>query len=260
MSFLFSQTALKDLERPETCPLRWRAQWVNKDIPFMDTSDTERGKYFEQQVLGAGARADDVVTDLPRLKSGERSIDQVRIDLQARRVRQMLFDPASPEFLEMFNVFPQVYLRSLTTMREGTIDFTATDAEETPWIWDLKLTSDLTSDRTQYGWGNDFAVLDLIQCVHYEALYEEHFGVRPKVGLLICDYSPRRRILVVELLITAERRALKNARFQAAEEAKTLYDLNGWITIPSAQECDRCTLLCQKRIVPTPVIKKVITY
>ena len=90
--FFYTQTSVKDLEKEETCPTRWKAQWLDGLIPFKTNEDLDKGNYFEGVALGSGA-TDKVVSDLPRLKTGEKSVDQQRIEAQAARCKRILFDP-----------------------------------------------------------------------------------------------------------------------------------------------------------------------
>jgi len=255
--FVFSQTSVKDLEKEETCPFRWKSQWLDGLIPFVSNEDMDKGKYFEQLFIGAGAISGDDVTDLPRLNNGKKSVDHQRIDAQAERAKR-LFDPNDPEFLGF--KLGRVQLKLEADNRVGTIDIEAFDAEDYPWVLDVKLTKDLTSDRSKYGWGNEWTDLDLMQQIHYEALYEAEFGVRPKMGLLVFDYSPQKRIVFGEIQISEEKRASKELRFKAAEQAVNLYELHGWIKTPNFKECEACPLQCDMRSNKSPVVKKVIQY
>jgi len=254
----FSQTCVKDFEKEDTCPFRWKKQWVDKEIPFGSNEFMDRGKYFEQLVIGSGAIAGDDVTDLPRLKNGDKSADHQRIDLQAARAYKMLYDKDSPDYLGFTLKSVQLELRD--DNKKGTADIEAVDRENHPWIIDLKLTSDITSDRSQYGWGNDWSQLDLIQMTHYEDLYYNMFGVRPKMGLLVLDYSPQKRATFGEIVITESKREQKTLRFYSAEKAFQLYEERGWIKIPSLKECGSCPLNCEMRLEPSKLVKKIITY
>lgn len=255
--FSFSQTSIKDLERDETCPFRWKSQWVDKLIPFKKSEDLDKGKYFEYLALGKGAIAGEDVTDLIRLKNGDKSADQIRIEAQAERFKR-LFEPTDPEYLGLKIVKLQPKL--VVGNRNGTLDFVAEDEDDYPWVIDLKLTKDLTSDRTKYGWGNDWENLDLLQQVHYEDLFEKEYGVRPRTGLLVFDYTPNKRVEFGEIIISDSKRISKEVRFTSAEEAFNLYEKKGWIRIPELKECENCPLPCELRLQGSKVIKKVIKY
>lgn len=255
--FFFSQTSVKDLEREETCPFRWKSQWLDRLIPFAKNEDMDKGSYFEQAFIGAGAIEGDLVTDLPRLQNGKKSTEHQRIDSQIERAKR-LFDPNDPEFLGF--KLGRIQLKLEADTRQGTIDIEAFDLDGAPWIIDVKLTKDLTSDRSQYGWGNDWATMDLMQLVHYEHLYEIETGIRPRIALLVFDYSPLKRIVFGELKISDAKRAEKELRFKSAEQAVNLYNQHGWVKIPNLKECENCPLVCDMRANKSTLIRKIIEY
>lgn len=257
--FFFTQTALKDLEKPETCPLRWKKQWIDKEIQFPSNEAMIKGKYFEQLVIGAGAIEGDEVNDLPRLKNGDKSTDQLRIEAQAERAKRMLFTPEDEEYLGLIIKRVQYEMRS-PSLRKGTWDIEAEDKEGSIWLVDLKLTSDLTSDRTPYSWGHNWDKLDLIQLPHYQDLYFELFGVRPRMALLVMDYTAQKRAVFGEIVISDSKLSQKEVRFTTAEQVVALYNKHGWPTDPSIKECETCPLLCKARINANKLIKKIINY
>lgn len=257
--FPFTQTSIKDFEAEDTCPFRWHSQWVKGEIPFASNENMDKGKYFEQLFIGGSAKQNDEITDLPRLQNGSKSIDQIRIESQAERAKR-LFTVGEEEFLGFTITRVQEKIVSKTTGREGTLDIVATDENGATWVIDVKLTKDLTNTRTQYGWGNEWDQMDLLQQLHYEALYEEKHRIRPKMALLVFDYSPQKRIEFGEIVISEKKRLEKEIRFQAAEEAFMLYEDNGWTKIPSLKQCEACPLKCDKRLSGSQVIKKVINY
>lgn len=259
MSFLLTQSSLKDLERDETCPFRWKAQWIDKIIPFKVSEDMDKGNYFEYLVLGKGAKGNET-TDLTRLKNGHKSTDQTRIEQQAERCRRMLYDRNDPEFLGLVPIAVQAKFSH--DGREGTLDILATelDAPNVRWLIDLKLTKDLSADHSKWSWGRDWRELDFIQLSHYSDLVEKEFGERPKIGLLVLDYSPKKRAEFGEIQLTETKRKEKEERFQAGEEAISLYNKNGWIKIPNHSECEGCPLQCDKRMGTAKLIRKTVIY
>lgn len=255
--FFFSQTSVKDLEKEETCPFRWKTQWLDRKIPFAKNEDMDKGSYFEQAFIGAGAIEGDLVTDLPRLNNGKKSVEHQRIDAQIERAKR-LFDPNDPEYLGF--TMGRIQVKLEYGNRQGTIDIEAFDSVNTPWVIDVKLTKDLTSDRSPYGWGNDWAVMDLMQLIHYEDLYEKETGKRPRIALLVFDYSPLKRIVFGELKVSDKKRSEKEIRFRAAEQAVNLYNQHGWVKTPNLKECEACPLACDMRANKSTLIKKTIEY
>ena len=259
-NFYFSQTAVKDLEKEETCPVRWKNQWLDRAIPFQSSEDLDKGKYFEQLLLGASSKKEEVIDDLPRLASGTKSTDQIRIEQQAERGKRLLFNKQDPEYLGFVDITSQVSLFNEEEKTSGVLDIVCKDSYETHWIIDLKLTKDLTNNRTEYGWGNNPEDMDLMQLVHYSELYIHNFNIVPKIGVLIFDYSPKKRVKFIELEISKNKILEKIERFNAAKEAVSLYGKLGWSYLPSVKECGNCPLLCSSRKIESPIVKQVVKY
>lgn len=243
--FYLTQTSLKDLENEDTCPFRWKSQWLDRLIPFQSSEHMEKGKYFEQLLLGSGAIAGDDVVDLKRLLNGEKSSDQKRIEEQVERVKGMLFDTNSPEYLGLSVVSTQLEL--IIDGEKGTYDVEAIDEEQCPWLIDIKLTKDLTSTRSKYSWGNDWYSMDYVQLVHYQDLYFKTFGKRPRVGYLVVDYSTQKRVVFKEIVVTNLKLEEKVNRFSAGKLTIDMYNKHGWIKIPNIKECGSCPLTCESR-------------
>ena len=208
----------------------------------------DKGKYFEWICLGGGAIGPgDDVTDLPRTNTGKKTIEQIRIEEQAARFSR-LFDPDSPEFLGFIIIDKQVEIYDPNNNSKGTIDFVVRDVtDSSTMIIDLKLTKDATSTRSEYGWGNSWSELDMLQLIHYRDLYYVHSRVLPRTALLVFDYSPDKVIKFGEILISEKARRKKDIRIATGWDVIDLYNKNGWITIPSKYECAACPLNCPDR-------------
>lgn len=248
MAFILTQSAVKDFEKESTCPARWRAQWLDKLISFQETDHMKKGNYFEWLILGANAQQKDPPSPI-LLKNGNKSTDTLRIEEQASRVKALLFDPAHPDWLRLTPIQAQLFLPGGKATRGGTIDLLAFDAAAKDyWIVDLKLTGDLTSKRTPYSWGNDWAEMDNLQLIHYRTLAEHHFKVPFRTGLLVADYSPRKRIEFGEINFTEDAVAEYEQRFSYVEQGIEHYNTKGWPRIPEKNNCGICTLNCEKRL------------
>lgn len=252
---IWSQTAVKDFERSSTCPARWKAQWVDRAFISPSNVDMDKGKYFEQLLLGSSASTEEKIYSLPLLETGSKSVDQIRIEQQAERGKRMLFDKSDPEWLGFQIITTQKEMRQ--DDRSGVADIIArADSDKSEWIIDVKLTKDLTNTRSEYGWGNDLSTMDLMQLVHYHSFMPPS----TKLGLLIFDYSPKKRVKFVEVQLSQDKIDEKENRFLQAKEVKELYDKNGWIKLPSEKECDSCPLACGDRKLTSKLIKEIIKY
>lgn len=236
---VLTQTSVKDLERLETCPLRWKAQWIDKSFSSPESLHMLKGKYFEWLLFGANAKQDEKAPVLPPLKNGGPSIDQRRIEQQAARLRPIL----EKEFFSGKQVFFQKYLNYYDT--GGTLDILISG---TPIIvMDVKLTQDITSTRTKYGWGNDWTKMDLLQPQHYSHLVEKTYGTRPSFIFVVADYSPRLNFEISEISLADTAKVDYLKRFDSARQTIEEYNSSGWPVFPSEYECEKCPLKCDKR-------------
>jgi len=241
--FKFSQSSTKALEDIDACPSKWNAMYVNKEWRRIPSLAMLKGSYFEQLWLGSGA-TDEVVLDLPRKKNGEKTIDQVRIEEQARTATD-LFTPSHPSFLGY--TIHKTQIRFESEDKEGTADIWATDRDGESWLIDCKLTEDLTSTWGDYAWGKNYDELDLIQLPHYQDLFYLKYGHRPRMALFIADYSPKKRIEFNEIVVTDDRRKTKDFRFAEARRIYNEYLAEGFPTVPTKKECATCQLICKDR-------------
>ena len=257
--FYLTQTATKDFEKDETCPTRWKGLWLDKTITFPSNEDMDKGKYFEWLALGGGAKgSDQEVTDLPRVYGGKKSVDQIRIEEQAERFKR-LFKPDDPDYQGLEITDTQIKLSDLDKRHEGTLDFQTKEiVSGNVWINDLKLTRDVTSTRSKYGWGNSWSDLDMLQMILYADLFEKKHGIKPRVALWVFDYSPAKKIKIGEIKISRGAKSIKDLRMDAVIDVMELYHQDGWTTVPSESECRLCPLTCAARYSPGPIEKFVI--
>jgi hypothetical protein len=244
-NFILTQSAVKDFEKESTCPARWKAQWVDRLISFQETDHMKKGNYFEWLILGANAKDKEPPTPL-LLKNGKKSADTLRIESQADRVYSLLFQQSHPDWLGFDSIQSQLFLKDPDKKRGGTIDIFAVAKD--PWIVDLKLTGDLTSRRTPYSWGNDWGSMDNLQLLHYKNLFHKNYGVVPRTGLLVVDYSPKMRIEFGEMTFSEDAHSDYEERFSYVEGGIKLYnEENKWPRIPG-KDCSICPLECTKRL------------
>lgn len=252
--FKWTQSALKDFERQEVCPRKWKAKWIDHEIESQSSDAMDMGKYFEYLAIGAGARAGDEVTDLPRNKNGSKTANQLRIEEQADICKSM-FDPKSENFIGIELISVQLKLENEED-EKGTLDFLGKRVSNgKPVIGDLKLTADVENTRGNYGWGNA-EQLDFTQQIHYHNLFVDVYDEEPETLLLVFDYSPRKGIKHIELQITDSKIEQVKERFTTAKEVFSQYTNDDWeVYDPSESECADCPLKCKNRFVK-PLLQK----
>ena len=249
--FVWSQSSLKDLENEATCPSRWKFEWLDKGGRKPPNLPQMYGLHFERLVLGASAH--DETLNLPALKTGKPPVAQIRLEEQASEVKAELFKPDNMYGFTPTSVQQRLNGEIFGVPVSGVLD-AIDDSHEEPVILDLKSTGDADNDYSEYGWGNDPKDMDLLQQILYEELYFQNSGVKPKSKLLIADYSPRKKIKLLNLTITEEAKELNLERFKFGSEVVEHYNTNGWSYKPSESECATCQVQdCPFRINESPI-------
>ena len=260
MGFIWTQSAVKDLEKPETCPSRWKGQWLDQLFKSVASEAADYGNYFEYLCIGANAKGE-AIKDLPRNKDGSKTAVQKRIEIQAGVFKE-LFDPLSKQYLGYTVSAAQVKVSGVIAgiPTEGTLDIEDT-AGKIPTIIDLKLTEDITNTRTQYGWGNPTEMIDLLQQVLYQELYFQMHGVRPNMVLMVFEHGVNMRVKIIKLNISDEKRQECMVRFATAKQVVDMYEKSGWTFDPSQRECEKCKIEgCKKRYTPSRIFIEEVNY
>lgn len=237
---ILSQSKVKTWESNE-CKVKAKAEILGT-VTRQPNEYMLNGLYFEGRCLGSSAHGD-IIEDLPRLKSGDKSADHKRIDLQADRFHE-LFTPDSNDFLGWEITDRQLIVRG--DEGEGTIDFVARRDGQVS-IWDLKLASDLT---TVPGWGLAENI-DFLQQGIYKYWYRKAYGIDPETYLIIFDYSTSRRIKLLKVDISEEKISQYLERFS---QVSSIFD-ETYEPVPSLNNCARCLLECSKR-----ALKPIVDY
>ena len=233
------------MEREESCPSRWKAEWIDGLREQLTSPPVIKGNYFESIVIGENAKGEvDWMKKYPWIffkKNGGKRADIKRIEEQAWRAKKM-FDPKHPTFIgwEIISVQDKLKVNSTPVDEEGTLDIIATDGFENAII-DLKLTSDVTSTRTKWSWGN-YKILDYFQQEHYQWLYENNVKDLPRMFMFVMDYSVRMGFKFFEVNVDDEDRDYYLYRKSKFKEAFRHYKTNGWSTFPSKKECEECPI------------------
>lgn len=238
-----TQSTVKLIE--SSCPRLAQEEITNRP-KSKPGSPQEKGSYFETLCLGSGVQGQQTLS-LPTLKSGSKSTDQLRIEQQAERFKNM-FDPLHPDFCGRVITERQVVLTH--NNYEGTIDFIT----DPLIVYDLKLTGDMNGY-----WGN-LKEVDFLQQIHYQQLYYKTRGILPEMRLLIFDYSTRMNVKEVRVNITDEAITEYEERFENVETQINEWNLlDEWPRISSEMSCSRCPLVCNKRVIKDNVIFEEIT-
>lgn len=246
--YVLSQTSLKDLEKEETCPLRWKGQWLEKVFKFEPNLAMTQGLYFEQQVIGASATDDRY--DMPLNKDGSKKVAHTRIDEQAEYCKKVLFDKDFDDYIG--NVIgcevDWVSFQHVVELDNKRIVIDALGTCEEGWVInDLKLTADVDNVFGGYTWGK-VSNMDLFQQGFYQMVFEQTTKVPVvKNVLTVFDHSPRKGKKIFDLTLSEGARITIMDRIDNFEKAVDHYEKSGWVTYPSEDECQKCPLDCPFR-------------
>jgi hypothetical protein len=215
------------------------------EVVIPPTDSMLKGSFFESGALGSGVKGQ-ITTDLPRLASGKKSIEQIRIETQIQRFHS-LFDPESDEYLGWQITDKQLHLQAGD--KEGTLDFVCR-RDSVRSVWDLKLNGDLMNPS---GWWANPQHMDHIQLATYKYLYRQKYGEDPETYYILFDYSAKLNIKVLKIDISEDSLVNYLHRFSVVKE--TLLELDDCEPTPSFYECNRCLVRCEDR-----VFKPIITF
>lgn len=250
---MLSQSTIKSFETCG-CPRKFQAE-MKGELTRYTSEPMMNGSYFEYLGLGGGSGKSADVTDLPRLKSGKKSMDQLRIEAQAEKFLRM-FDPNSSEYVGWTINNKQIHLSK--DRIEGTLDFDmVSDDGYQLFPSDLKLTADLDSE---WGYWSNPEEMDHLQPAAYTWLYSENIIPVNKFHYWVFDYSPKMNVAHIEVNVSDEAIVNMKKRFSEVETTMMEYDLlEEWPRIPSPNECRYCRLNCPVKINKAGYIHKVIS-
>ena len=241
--FTISQSSLKDLERAEGCPYKWKTNWIDR-IRSKPSIYMDEGSYFETKCLGSGAIKGQDVTDLPRLKSGEKSSKHKRIDEQVESFNNLINNE-----LKLKIVNSQRVIKCNHELKDGTIvelkgvtDFeTVNEHEEDYVVWDLKLTGDVDTTFGPYPWG-DLEEFDFTQQIMYKYILERIGEKNLRMGMMVFDTSVRKGVKYFEVFPDEFDKSHLFQRIEAFVKVLNQYKEKGFTKIPSKKECKGCPI------------------
>jgi len=250
--FTISQSLIKQMYRKgdelEHCPAQINALYIEKTASIQSLT-FDRGNYFEYLAIGAGAMHDTVVDDLPRLKSGEKSTDQIRIEEQAMRFKSLMpiFGMKIIEVQKIVKV-PWKYDEDVTL--RIVIDYTSPIKYRTGpiihdhelAIMDLKLTQNINNTFGDYSWGFP-ANMDLIQAVMYSHVWAEKYGKAIPFYYWIFDFkkNPENKIVKKREPEPVDYAELHES-IRKTHANLIYYAANNWPTNPLVSLCKNCPL------------------
>lgn len=242
----------------------------------ISTLSQQKGNYFESLCIGGGYDGQ-VVSDLPRKKNGDKTLDQDRIDMQHLRW-EAICQKMGIIVMPGLNTQTKVYKRfNEDIILEANMDMfpvvIQVRGEGQYSIIDLKLTADLLSTFGMFNW-NDASAMDHIQAYMYSecatdidlALNKEMGNdiedrlmacgwskgiadLTPKFHYFVFDYSPRMNTKVIPVNYTPfARKELHQSVLRTADIVRRHNNNETWTEcVPSKDNCSYCGCDCPSR-------------
>lgn len=199
MLLYISQTLIKSFtflsELRDYCPKKIYEEFIANNIDWPPSDAMKAGSYFETQVLGSGANGARLTEYHKRgRKAGQRSVEQIRIDEQAILAKQLLenkggiiSDDYSNTQVKDLAQYPQDGWTNVKVFLTGEADLITPIEHEgrsfNSVCIDYKLTSDIRSTFSEYGWGRVFEAkkgskifFDMTQATVYHLLFDMPFA------------------------------------------------------------------------------------
>jgi hypothetical protein len=237
----------------EICPFRIKREVIDHDYD----SPSEKminGIFFESISIGGGSKGNGIY-DLPRLKTGKKSIDQLRIESQSiefkHDIRNKNIDINNYSTQRTyFKVWRGLEKFNVIVIFTGDVDIISSLIYKNEYIpmavIDLKLASDLSCTWGDFSWGNPES-MDHTQAYAYNWITGLYFFY------MLYDYKPEMRKnifrVVTNKLIIHE--FLESLRKSVIEYIKI--EKEGWKKNPSTacakckvKECEYCGLTEQE--------------
>lgn len=249
---------IKAFKQKGYCPTQLKAIYIDKTSKSVPTNAMLRGSYFEHLCLDAGHAHDDVpVTDLPRLKSGAKSVDQQRIEAQAEAFKKLVAErPIKVHEKQVQITIPYDENYELN----GTIDFIGSmDGEITLSIFDLKLTSSIYHEHNYDGgapWSWEFPHnMDFTQAYMYNYLVNEQLHIDAPFYYMVFDYKPNSEYKIILKKVERMHKAELMESIRKTIEKIDLHKATQWGYNPGYKNCNNCPLKesCTERILQKPI-------
>lgn len=246
---ILTQTILKKLKDDRYCPQRIKRVYIDRTLKEVPTEAMTKGMFFEYITLGNPNKDGNVINDLPRKRGGEKTIDQIRIEQQAKRFKDEvlpLYDIQIVGKGETFSIEHEGVTLTITVDLYGAIRY---NELLYPLIGDLKLTKDMNESFGDFSWGfpqnMDHTQAILYTWVFTKAMEEskENFDRDPLFIYFVFDYKPVPEYKLVHVAPERLRYAELKQLISDVTAKIIYYEQTSWPYKPNYVECAKCPFL-----------------
>jgi hypothetical protein len=251
-----NQTLIKALLGDSYCPASIKAVHIDKSVQMSIGIAGLRGLYFEGLCIGGSAHGASI-TDLPRLKSGEKSVNQQRIEQQAE-VFKTIVKERPIEIKETQVTITVPYNDKFELV--GTLDFMGfMDDKKELAIVDLKLTGSIYREHNYDGfgaWSWEFPHnMNFLQAYMYTYLVKEQFKVDAPFYYMVFDYKPESEYKIIRKKVERMHIMELMESIRQTVEKIEFHEATGWKFKPAYKNCINCPLknTCTEKDLKKPI-------
>jgi len=255
---VLTQSLIKALLDEQQCPLKTKMNYIDHTLKDHATEAMTKGTFFEYLCLGNANKQGEIITDLPRKRSGDKTVDQQRIESQVKNFEDMC-KQNSVEILERGIDIVVDHPDMEDVSLKGTLDMVGEmsldeSINSTMFIGDLKLTGDIHNTEGDFGWGSP-EKMDLLQAIFYSYIFKLETDQNAAFVYFVFDYKPVPEYKLLKVKMTALRIAEMKESIRKAASLIDMYDESEWPTKRAFKNCNTCSFSSQ---CPATLNKKLI--
>ena len=240
---VLSQSIIKRLDDDTLCPRYYYLYYLAEQYKEPTSESMVKGQRFEYLAVGSKNR-EGHIPEIPKLKNGSKSTDELRIEQQAEVFKQVLPHYNMQLLLPEGQDNPSVtlsYEHGKQVLLTGIYD-ALVSWNGVPAILDLKLTASLVSrwgPNGKAGWG-DYFNMDHLQAYLYIYLAERIFKRKMKFVYAVFEYGPDPKFKFIEIKDNSMRRDEMLRRVEDARDKVRAWEAANFPRQGHYQQCAKC--------------------
>jgi hypothetical protein len=194
-----------------------------------------KGQYFEYILFGTKNR-EGQIPEIPLLKNGNKSTDQIRIEAQKDR----FFEVCRANDIKFFGTDRTFHVDLFGVETFGTWDGYGT-YKKRPVVIDIKLPGNVDNDFGDFCWG-DFEKMDKLQADQYMLAGRKLDGIPYDFLYMIFDYKKNPGFKLIFVPYTPNTPLHVQSRISETVMKVESHEREGWPAMGYEKECKTCPL------------------